>query len=1172
MAPLTDFEQAEEFLSPLSTASVNYVPTHHPLRPEIDFHRMISTLGQYPVLLRLFGLVVDLEVPVPASPPATGDLQVTPTWTPSVSPPSTDVTPTTSTDTSTFLATPRAFPKTELSGGQLRMSDDVPYSTEPAYPVIELELDGSALKTVNFARGVYRATSGVWRTDFTPDAYAPPALRSAGLAVAHTGQGLSFGTAMQTADSLNSPMASSPPGPVELFAEDVTRGFRIDVWDDATNLWHQLCARVAAPTPGGLAIGRAPHVQLVAVPSGDEGWVELSLAQGNAGGADDSYLSELILRWGGWSLVAPRPGEHLTAAPADGLEANQNNPATGAFPLQASFAAAPGTLPALRFGRSYRFRARAVDLAGNGLAFDPTATAVSFAWATAPQLYGRMEPVQSPPLIPHDASTPGEHLERIVVRSEFYDTPDASVTPSSRHVVPPSTSEEMAEAHGAIDTPGKTPDVAFYSVIAPLEGLTYSSPSVVTGLGGLDDPNVATGQQIVYYPVDNLAVPYLPDVFARGACLQNVPGYAATLQIPFGDTTLSWPSTRAFRIQVLGGSGAPVLPTAGNDYTLTIYAPKATFQVMRLSCYLDAGDLSDMGLWEWLENAGLATSTLKALAASGEHFMFTPYREVTVVHAVRQPLTVPQFTSPYVTREEKKTFALFGDTIEVDFASSQKLDVYSQWQEPFDDGVSSTGSVMLQFNAPVGEIKLDHSDPTLTSITIPSATPPLPALRHDFGDTKYRLVYYEARSTSRFLEYFAEQATVTLTDGDPTTVDAGGMATGTVVVTGGSPEVIYEPTVDYTEDDDVGAGTLSAVVGGGIIPTSPGTAQVNVSYVPPPVTRSSFEEIVAPATALGYPVVVPSTARPAAPDVRYLLPLFSFSESTSSSPPAIESTRKGNAVRVYLGRPWWNSGDGELLGVLLYHSGGVPPDQYSPFGTRYGRDPLRQTNPVQPAPSTANFPGAATVQSLVDIPETEGSTLWDVAGHQVQFDTTHQLWFADIEIDLSTIAFSGVGTVLSYWPFVRLALVRYQPNSLAGVECSSVVQADFVQIAPDRIATLTFPAANEVTINVTGVDYTSGPSPEVGPSVITVTVQKQLPSVTDPDLAWVDLPTSTVTLSWFATPNFGVSWNGTVTLPGPKGSEPFRIRIQEFEVIAVLSGGTVPETASRTTYIETIEI
>ncbi len=54
--------------------------------PDIDFHKLVSTLGNYPELMRRLGLVIDLEVPIPPG-VSSPTVKVLPTWA-SDSPPS----------------------------------------------------------------------------------------------------------------------------------------------------------------------------------------------------------------------------------------------------------------------------------------------------------------------------------------------------------------------------------------------------------------------------------------------------------------------------------------------------------------------------------------------------------------------------------------------------------------------------------------------------------------------------------------------------------------------------------------------------------------------------------------------------------------------------------------------------------------------------------------------------------------------------------------------------------------------------------------------------------------------------------------------------------------------------------------------------------------------------
>ncbi len=79
-----------------------------------------------------------------------------------------------------------------------------------------------------------------------------------------------------------------------------------------------------------------------------------------------------------------------------------------------------------------------------------------------------------------------------------------------------------------------------------------------------------------------------------------------------------------------------------------------------------------------------------------------------------------------------------------------------------------------------------------------------------------------------------------------------------------------------------------------------------------------------------------------------------------------------------------------------------------------------------PGPTVVNFQGyrqAGTSLELDEMPESKV----DVVGHDVQIDPG-----------------------ASYCPFVRLALARYQADSVPRAELSRVVLSDFAQLLPDR--------------------------------------------------------------------------------------------------------------------------
>src|SRR5262249_47037001 len=108
----------------------------------------------------------------------------------------------------------------------------------------------------------------------------------------------------------------------------------------------------------------------------------------------------------------------------------------------------------------------------------------------------------------------------------------------------------------------------------------------------------------------------------------------------------------------------------------------------------------------------------------------------------------------------------------------------------------------------------------------------------------------------------------------------------------------------------------------------------------------------------------------------------------------ISSVRGGGRLRVYIGRPWFSSGAGELLGVVLLPCGPVPLEQQA-YYTSVGRDPIWSSRPIN-ALGTADFPLAVDARGSLSLEETGLST--SVAGHEVQFDPERKLWFCDIQL------------------------------------------------------------------------------------------------------------------------------------------------------------------------------
>ena len=226
----------------------------------------------------------------------------------------------------------------------------------------------------------------------------------------------------------------------------------------------------------------------------------------------------------------------------------------------------------------------------------------------------------------------------------------------------------------------------------------------------------------------------------------------------------------------------------------------------------------------------------------------------------------------------------------------------------------------------------------------------------------------------------------------------------------------------------------------------------------------------------------------------------------------------------------------------------------------FGSDPVFVTGQVGTAKAT-DFGLAKHIGTSLQLEEQTGTVGWvDVAGHEVQWDEQRRLWFADISI--------GAGQ--SYFPFVKLALVRYQPASLKGVELSRVVQADFIQLTPNRSMGLTYPSTTEVGVEVLGPGYFETTS-RTTPDTMRAYLQLKVVETSDPDLQWIIDPAQPdgALLTITSQTETLTQWNRTVTLPQARGTAPYRILVAEFEQHTVVRAGNL---GSKVTYLDAIEI
>ncbi|HKX41759.1 MAG TPA: hypothetical protein VJO99_11410 [Burkholderiaceae bacterium] len=1093
---------------------------------DFDFHRIVASLADYPAILRGLGLIIDCALPpeneitrqLRKLPVVDGTIGVEVQWgDPHVV--ANDANPRTA-----FRATPQRFVPRERTAdhasGLMQLQDTVDPTITPvpagkpksSFDIFQLDPDGAALKTTNFvltaqnlvARSLKLGTHG--DVAYTTGDHQPvAALRSGGLGVSRHGRAAQVAMDAAATALKNTAIESSAAASrnVVLFTEDVLRGYRVDVQHQGK--WQSLCKREGKYelVKSGQTLDVKP----------DEGYVKGASTTGD--GSDDHYLHEAVFRWTGWSMVTTRPGRKLSAVedPNSGLQgeavtdASAEGVADNGNGLAVRFQAQKGSLPRLRFGHDYRMRARVVDLAGNSLELDDPGVA-DLEQASAAVPYLRFEPVDPPALVHKHRVSEGESLERMVIRSNFnldpagylnsepFKTETAKpasadfeyVAKNERHVVPPKSSQLQCEQHGLFDAAfaGGTPAAikAAYATAAREAGSLFDALpgtqiELVTPTNVKDEaltnavppelPSPASptggrlvGGQYIVHREDAVETPYLPDGAAGGMAVRgNTPADFARIGItqpmalgpgafviraPQTEELVlivlngnDWPRTQGLRIVLDERTGtlddspcAETFPDDGHpkwdpaQRVLSCFVRKGHIARLRYSSFVDKRRIDELGIPRWSASAG-QRAFIAEMALLGVHWMLTPYRALVMVHATQQPVCTPLLRGVSAPRDVGLTFTDLNARVQLHGPSTGKFEVVAEWDEWVDDP-QQPRPARNHVRGTLSEIPLteNHGNEfTLADVANEVQLPPANAVnssgdkrtrgnRHEFGDTKFRLVRYRIEATTRFREYlpaslYAQHDQITRLG-----------------------PVAFESNALLGADDDPGTPVLFNVAG---------------------------------AAPNGTPVL--STHAPEVPRVVYTVPTFRWTQDLGPSKPLQRSTRLGNGLRVYLERPWFTSGDGELLGVVLLGDGSAfntIPEDMLPFVTQWGLDPLFDTALPKPLSRASDFSARVASETL---PLLEKNAQVHVVGHRVQWDDARKLWYCDIELD------AGLRT---YMPFVRLALARYQPNAIAGMKLSRVTLAEFAQVLPRRVAEL----QSQKDSPVVAVQL-RGPVPDHGP-------------------------------------------------------------------------------------------
>lgn len=1145
--PMLDFAQLKNFHGLYDAKVVDkFIPL---AKPEFEFHQIISALSDYPQLQRRLGLIVDLEFDGPEN------LMMRVGSVPTVRIIPTDINFTTDT---TIVCPATAYTKTAkgfyarpmdnsiIDKGHLKINSN-------EFTVFQVDTDGAALKLCNqmdalqlkkakhifyaVENNVQKAENIPFFNNEAPRKEGTPSHKTVGIAVAKNGRAELLHKKFDRMNNLKNLMmlpGLTPEGttgakaswilPNEvLYADDINLGYRMDIEpDDKPGKWFSLHMRnnkYSYLNPAGT------NVDISGMDT-DEGFIQMAASEEKTETGTQLKVGEAIARWEGWSLSVPRPGSALNDPMLDNKEVYDKTkeaekfktPNTADFRLNVLPGIVEGTLPKLRFGNLYAVRIRTVDLAGNSVRLEEQPENIGEA-VVGKIKYMRYEPVDAPFLVLGTEIKDGESSEVMVIRSnegqscEQYENGNVvtkTFKPEAiRHVKPPRSNVEMSVTHSVLDKgfgpANKTEAAAIYQKIKnekdpfTAETASYSATTNLKVVDGnqkeipveyLIDPMAAGVTFFISAHDPNPKVPD-PEKFTRRVSFffddEVKDDAAANKTAAYNE----WMNPKTFRI-ILKEEATPSLEWNKGDRALIVKLQKGVIVKVNYACFWRPNDILRLsGVLDMMGMTNLSDAVGQRIAR-GQHWMFSPWRELTFVHAVQQPLSkMGTQTYPFIAdlkpeREFGANTAKINTKLLVHGPSTGQLDIEADWTEWLDDGehVETTPNA---WNDDVQRYPMKSKVFHFTTLYLifeyafgsVVKENPFPAIEHLFNDTKHRKVNYKAIATTRYREYFFNLIKDRENKGQPF-----------------------------------------------------------------PLTRETVP------TAITKEVIIPSSAKPLAPEVLYIIPNFEWSRNTNNSTNTT-ITARGAGLRVYLKRPWYSSGEGEKLAVVLNMNINDKLSSGSTPVSTWGTDPTKLSAPLPGGikMDANSFLSLKEGQLQMASAEHNGNTAKVfVVTYDVKYDKERKLYYVDILLNVAT----------AYYPFVRLALARYQHHSVrtADTDCclSPIVVADYIQVPAPRFTSLKFEGAkNKINVGLSGtvslinmkgiffhnrIDFVVEPIEVDASEGAHITIHAKPIETYSYSLQPQDIGQ-----------NFGFLHTHSFTLPAEYASKPYRVKVLEYEVI-----------------------
>lgn len=332
-------------------------------------------------------------------------------------------------------------------------------------------------------------------------------------------------------------------------------------------------------------------------------------------------------------------------------------------------------------------------------------------------------------------------------------------------------------------------------------------------------------------------------------------------------------------------------------------------------------------------------------------------------------------------------------------------------------------------------------------------------------------------------------------------------------------------------------------------------------------------------TRLSVPVTVhvPNSARPKVPEIDYIVPTFMTTEERESRH---VDRRRTSGFRVYMERGWFSSGNDEMLAVVLPRSSfDVIDEETQKKMSEWGMDPIWRSEPLPPRPSLDYFNAPVKITSMPLFYTKSGDKLLPgpdvaIAAYPVALDKRKNKVYCDVDVVAPH----------TYFPFIRLALARYQPYSVCGAHLSDVRRAAFVQLLPNRTLSARRVGRHRYHIAVAGPCYLPANPTDAPPGRsefawnlpypdMKVGVERRTLHRTG--LGWTPLPQLTRQLEGRRTGATTWVWEGDIDVPADGET---RLVVREYEHFPVdfvpLVNGQKPPVPDkfRLTYVDAIEL